>query len=202
MKSKAANMLGRPEFSEIRRFQSDLERCSKCGACTFWCPVYREEWVEPSVARGKNMMVRSLLCGQLGYTREFAERLNKCTLCGACMANCPAATNIPNVIVAARADTVRARGVRFPYNVVYRWLIPHRRLFGYVVRFASWFQGIFLPRTEGTIRHLPFFLSALGKGRQIPSIAPRFLRQLTPVVNNEVPGRYAGAEGGLCQVCR
>jgi glycolate oxidase iron-sulfur subunit len=175
-------------YEQIRRFESDLSQCMKCGFCTFWCPVYQEERVESSVARGKNMMIRGLLRGDLKYTKEYAARLNKCTLCMTCTANCPAKANIPNVIVAARADTVKAKGLKFPYNIIYRWLLPRRTLFGNVVRFASWFQGIFLPKTEGTIRHLPLFLSALGRGRNIPQIAPRFLRQMVPVVNKPPSG--------------
>jgi glycolate oxidase iron-sulfur subunit len=170
-------------YENIKRFEDDLGQCMKCGFCTFWCPVYQEEHIEASVARGKNMMIRGLLAGELDYTQEYADRLNKCTLCMTCTANCPAKANIPNVIVAARADAVKARGLKFPHNIVYRWLLPRRRLFGWVVRFASWFQGIFLPKTEGTIRHLSMFLSALGKGRNIPQIAPKFLRQMVPVVN-------------------
>ena len=170
-------------YEQIKRFENDLSQCMKCGFCTFWCPVYQEEHIEASVARGKNMMIRGLLAGELDYTQEYADRLNKCTLCMACTTNCPAKANIPNVIVASRADTVKAKGLKFPYNIVYRWLLPRRRLFGWVVRFASWFQGIFMPKTEGTIRHLSMFLSALGKGRNIPQIAPRFLRQMVPVVN-------------------
>ncbi|MBC8429689.1 MAG: (Fe-S)-binding protein [Dehalococcoidia bacterium] len=175
-------------YEQIKRFESDLSQCMKCGFCTFWCPVYQEEWVESSVARGKNIMIRGLLAGDLEYTKEFAERLNKCTLCMACTANCPSKANIPNIIVAGRADMVKARGVKFPYNIVYRWVLPRRTLFGNLVRFASWFQGIFLPKTEGTIRHLSMFLSALGKGRQIPEIAPKFLRQIVPVVNKPPAG--------------
>lgn len=175
-------------FEEIRKFEVDLQQCTKCGFCAFWCPVYQEEHVESSLARGKNKMIRALLSGELDYTREFAERLNKCTLCMTCTANCPAKANIPNIIVAARADMVKAKGVTFPYNIIYRWLLPRRRLFGNVVRFASWFQGIFMPRTQGTIRHLSFFLSALGKDRQIPQIAPRFLRQVIPVINKPPAG--------------
>ena len=175
-------------YEQIKRFESDLSQCMKCGFCTFWCPVYQEEWVESSVARGKNIMIRGLLTGDLEYTKEFAERLNKCTLCMACTANCPSKANIPNIIVAGRADMVKARGVKFPYNIVYRWVLPRRTLFGNLVRFASWFQGIFLPKTEGTIRHLSMFLSALGKGRQIPEIAPKFLRQIVPVVNKPPAG--------------
>ncbi len=170
-------------YEQIKRFESDLSQCMKCGFCTFWCPVYQEEHIEASVARGKNMMIRGLLAGELDYTQEYADRLNKCTLCMACTVTCPAKANIPNIIVAARADTVKARGLKFPSNIVYRWLLPRRRLFGWVVRFASWFQGIFMPKTEGTIRHLSLFLSALGKGRNIPQIAPKFLRQMVPVVN-------------------
>ena len=181
-------MAAKTKYDEIKKFEGDLEQCMKCGFCTFWCPVYQEEWVESSVARGKNMMIRGLLAGDLEYTKEFAARLNKCTLCMACTANCPAKANIPNIIVAARADTVKARGVKFPYNIVYRWVLPRRTLFGNIVRFASWFQGVFLPRTEGTIRHLAMFLSALGKGRNIPQIAPKFLRQIVPVVNRPPAG--------------
>jgi glycolate oxidase iron-sulfur subunit len=105
-----------------------------------------------------------------------------------CAQNCPAGTHVPTVITAARADKVKQKGVPFPYNVIFRWLLPRRRLFGYAVRFASWFQGIFLPKTEGTIRHLSFFLSALGKGRHIPQIAPKFLRQSVPEVNKPPEG--------------
>jgi glycolate oxidase iron-sulfur subunit len=194
-------MTSKAEFEEVRKFEKDLGQCMKCGFCTFWCPVYQEEHVESSVARGKNMMVRALLAGDLEYTKEYAERLNKCTLCMTCTANCPAKANIPNVIVAARADKVKAKGVAFPYNFVYRWLLPRRKLFGNVVRFASWFQGIFLPKTQGTIRHLSMFLSALGKGRHIPQIAPRFLRQMVPVVNKPTVADETGIRVGYFTGC-
>jgi glycolate oxidase iron-sulfur subunit len=135
------------DFKQLERFQEDLDKCTKCGFCMSYCPVYQEEHVESSVARGKIMLIRSLLSGELETTDEMVERLNKCTLCMTCAQNCPAGTNVPSVITAARADKVRQKGVPFPYNIVYRFLLPRRRLFGYVVRLASWFQGIFLPKT-------------------------------------------------------
>jgi glycolate oxidase iron-sulfur subunit len=176
------------DFAQIRRFKEDLDRCTKCGFCISSCPVYREERIESSVARGKIMLIRALLDGDLALTDEMAKQLNMCTLCRTCAENCPADTQVPSVIAAARADRVAEKGVSFPYNIIFRWLLPRRRLFGWVVRFASWFQSIFLPRTSGTIRHLSFFLSALGKGRHIPQIAPRFLRQSVPEINRPPPG--------------
>jgi glycolate oxidase iron-sulfur subunit len=172
-----------PVYEQIEKFKSDLDTCTKCGFCMAACPVYQEEKVESSVARGKIMLIRSLLSGELEVTDEMAEQLNRCTLCMTCAQNCPAGTHVPSVITAARADKVKRKGVPFPYNLIFRWLLPRRRLFGWVVRFVSWFQGVFMPKTEGTIRHLSFFLAALGKGRHIPQIAPRFLRQSLPEVN-------------------
>ncbi len=176
------------KFEQIDRFKDDLDKCTKCGFCMSYCPVYQEERVESSVARGKIMLIRALLDGELEPTDEMSKQLNRCTLCMTCAANCPAGTQVPTVITAARADKVKQRGLPFPYGIIYRWLLPRRRLFGWVVRLASWFQGIFLPKTEGTIRHLSFFLAALGKGRHIPQIAPKFLRQSVPEVNRPPDG--------------
>jgi len=176
------------EFEQIDRFQDELDKCTKCGFCMSHCPVYQEEKVESSVARGKIMLVRALRDGELTLTDEMAEQLNKCTLCMTCVQNCPASTPLTTVVTAARADKVKHKGLPFPYSFIYRWLLPRRRLFGYVVRIASWFQGIFMPRTQGSIRHLSMFLSALGKGRHIPQIAPKFLRQSIPEVNKPPEG--------------
>ena len=182
-----------PDFAQVEKFKADLDRCTKCGFCMSYCPVYREERLESSVARGKIMLIRSLLDGSLTLTDEMAAQLNKCTLCLTCVQNCPAGAKVPAVITAARADKVAKKGVPFPYNVIFRWLLPRRRLFGWTVRFASRLQGVFLPKTEGTIRHLSFFLAALGKGRHIPQIAPKFLRQSVPEINRPpagVPVKY------------
>lgn len=180
-------------IKEIEKFREELDKCTKCGFCMSYCPVYREEKTESAVARGKIMLARSLVDGEFEPTDDFKRKLMQCTLCMTCGENCPAGMRVPEVIAAARADEVKRKGLSFPYNLVFRWLLPRRRLFGYVLRFASWFQGIFLPKTQGTIRHLSFFLSALGKGRHIPQIAPKFLRQSVTVVNRppeNVPIRY------------
>ena len=176
------------KFEETKKFMSDLKGCIECGNCTFWCPIYQEQPEESSVARGKNKMIRALLNDEADYNEEFAELLSRCTLCKACTEHCPVKTQVQSIIAAARADKVKAKGIKFPSKLIYRWLLPRRRLFGNVLRFVSWFQSLFFPRTEGTIRHLPLFLSALGQGRHFPSIASKFLRQVVPAVNKPPKG--------------
>jgi glycolate oxidase iron-sulfur subunit len=189
------------EFKEIRRFQKDNDLCMKCGFCLSACPVYKEELVESSVARGRNALVKGLLKGEVTFTPELAERLDKCTLCKTCTTNCPAGVNIPSVVIAARADQFRKRGLSFPYNFIYRSILPRRVLFGRTVKGAGLAQKIFFPRGEGTLRHMPQFLSGLGKGRNIPQVASRFLRQRVPVVNLPPRGTEFKFKAGYMTGC-
>jgi glycolate oxidase iron-sulfur subunit len=181
-------MVNESKFAQTKKFEKDLNQCTQCGYCTFWCPLYQEEPLETSVARGKVAAIKELVQRTGDYDEKTAEQVDRCMLCMTCAEHCPSKTNAPNVILAARADKVSAKGIRFPYNVVYRWLLPRRTLFGRVVKLASVFQWLFMPKTEGTIRHLAFFLSALGKNRRIPQIASTFLKQQVPVINKPPAG--------------
>ena len=194
-------MVTNTKLEHLEKIQGELDLCTQCGYCTFWCPIYQESPEESSVARGKVTVIRELLAGERDLNDDCAARINQCMLCGTCLEHCPEKTPTPSIVLGARADKLRIKGVRFPYNIIYRWLIPHRTLFGRVLRFASWFQGIFMPKTEGTIRHLAFFLAALGKGRHIPSIAPKFLRQIVPVVNKPPAGTETRMRVGYFSGC-
>ena len=162
----------------------------KCGFCMGACPTYREELMEGSVARGRNALAKALVKGEAKLTPELAEKLDKCTLCKSCTFVCPAHVDIPAVVIATRADEFRKMGLHFPYNIAYRSILPRRVLFGNIVKMAGWAQKLFFPKAEGTLRHLPNFIEGAlhNKGRRIPQIAPKFLRQLVPVVNSPPSG--------------
>ena len=176
------------KFHELSKFQDELQSCIKCGFCSNVCPVYRVEKIEAGLARGKNELIKALARGDLDFTAELAERLYKCTGCNACTESCPTQTKISRIVVATRADMFKQIGLRFPYGFVYRYLLPRRRLFGNVVKFAAVLQSMIMPKTSGVLRHLPTFLSGLGKGRKIPSIAKKFLCQQVPEVNKPPAG--------------
>ena len=194
--------MAKQKLDETRNAVEDLKRCIDCGNCTLWCPIYEEDQKEESVARGKHKMIRSLLAGETSYNEEFATLLSKCTLCKACTVHCPFESQVQSTIITSRADKVKAEGISFSKKFVYRWLIPHRWLFGNVVRVASWLQYIFLPKTDDArIRHLPLFLSGLGKGRRIPEIASKFLRQQVPAINRPPAGVKTKAKIGYFIGC-
>lgn len=177
------------DLPELAKFQKEISQCIKCGFCAFFCPIYQEERLETSVARGKNVLIRALMKGELELSPQLARHLNKCLLCQACSANCPAKAQILPGIIAARAEKVKRRGLPLGKRIVFRSLMSNRSRFGKAVRIASKLQWL-IPKTgtRGTIRHLPLFLSALGRGRQIPPIADRFLRDEVPLVSSPPQG--------------
>ncbi|MHB0959642.1 MAG: (Fe-S)-binding protein [Pirellulaceae bacterium] len=166
-------------LENIRKFQADVERCMKCGFCGYFCPIYREEREEKGLARGKDQLIRFLLEGQQDLTQGFYQAIDNCLLCKTCVQYCPAKTRIDHAVTAARGDYVAAKGLPLTKRIVFGYVLPNRWLFGVALRLASWLQCV-LPRREGKFRHLPQFLSALGAGRMIPDIAPRFLRRILP----------------------
>jgi glycolate oxidase iron-sulfur subunit len=176
-------------LKELERFEKDTEQCMKCGFCTYVCPVYQAEKIESGVARGKNELAKALLSGDLEMNRNLADRLYKCTACMACTESCPAKAPIPRIVLAARADAARTMGMQFPYGFAYRNLLTNRKLLGNFLRFGGYFQSAFMPAKNRTIRHLPGFMSALTKGRHLPAIAPRFLREIVDEVSKPAQGK-------------
>jgi glycolate oxidase iron-sulfur subunit len=174
-------------LENIRKFQSDVEQCMKCGFCGYFCPVYREERHEKGLARGKGQLIRFALQGGQDLTEGFYEAIDNCLLCKTCVQYCPAKTRIDHAVTAARGDYAAEKGLPLSKSLVFKYILPNRWLFGMALRIASWFQFV-LPRGEGKFRHLPQFLSALGAGRAVPEIAPKFLRKTLPE-RNPAPGQ-------------
>ena len=151
-------------LENIRKFQADVEQCMKCGFCGYFCPIYREEHEEKGLARGKDQLIRFALEGEQDLSQGFYQAIDNCLLCKTCVQYCPAKTRIDHAVTAARGDYVAEKGLPLAKRIVFRYVLPHRWLFGVALRLASWFQCV-LPRGEGRFRHLPQFLSALGAGQ-------------------------------------
>jgi glycolate oxidase iron-sulfur subunit len=175
------------DLKELKKIEKFADQCMKCGFCSFFCPVYQEEKVETAVARGKNYLVRQMIQGDQKFTPEMADIIGKCLLCKRCAANCPAKTQIDRVVVGARAQLVKEKGLGFVKNFAFRKVMANRKAFGRYVKLAKTFQFM-MPKTEGKIRHLPDFLKGLGQGRNIPEIADKFLRDRVKRVNKPQSG--------------
>ena len=93
------------EIKESLKNLSKLEEaalaCAQCGQCRTanWiskgifgsCPVYKTDVIpkfEPFIARGKNLIMKGLLWGDLKLSQEISDVIFQCTLCGLCEEVC------------------------------------------------------------------------------------------------------------------
>ena len=162
-------------------FRFELEQCSGCGACLSTesdlraCPVFRALGDELSSSRAKANVLRSWATGQIeqedSESPEFRKFLDLCVNCKACSLECPSGVDVSKLMVAARAEYVKRRGLRRAESV-----LSHNR-------YLSTAASVFAPVSNWMMR-LGFFkwllerTTGLDRRRAMPKFGRRsFLRE-------------------------
>ena len=160
----------------------EAAKCSRCGVCAASCPVFRELQRETYSSRGKTEVAKALLEGTLPYSHYTEDIFSKCLLCLTCKANCPSGVDQSKLILGVRAELAKKNGLPFSKRVAFKYLLKNRSLFGKALKAFSFLQMFTPLQGNGKLRHLPFFLSAFGKGRLIPDLSSTPLRKEFPEV--------------------
>lgn len=157
----------------------DPGRCMKCGFCMSSCPVYGVDHIESHVARGRNMLINWADNNEITSDNSYRESLYYCLLCRRCEAVCPARISSAAIILQARANLVKQKGLTWPQRFVYRGILKHRFLVARALGLAAWLPGF--SRKEGKpLRHLADFASGLSMDLSIPRLSKPFLsRRIT-----------------------
>lgn len=172
---------------ELEGLYPEVTRCSKCGFCQPFCPIYRTTGAESSVARGHNAHVRLLIEGRLDLSPDLKDPLFECLLCRACVANCPPAVATPDVVVEARAVYYRRFGRPLVQKAIFQHLLPHPRAMRAALKPVAWAKRLGLaevakragllglvyanlPKAEGILQDLParFFSETAGTMQLAP----------------------------------
>jgi Fe-S oxidoreductase len=116
--------MGKKEMKALSAVSHFVYNCRKCGLCgskctaklPYVCPIKEATGgFEHSSARGKIILAQGLLEGKITPSRELAEIIFHCTLCGNCQTQCGSIDNAtglplvdtPRIIEAIRADLLR-----------------------------------------------------------------------------------------------
>ncbi|MBF0557893.1 MAG: (Fe-S)-binding protein [Nitrospirae bacterium] len=150
----------------ILRSAHDLDLCVRCGSCKAQCPTYGEDVTEGMSARGRVILLKKYIEGEIGPSEILDERIFSCMLCGACNTLCPLGINITDAVYEGR-KSLRKSGKRRRFLGVAARLAFKRASTGFkVLKFLDGL-GELLP-----VHKLPYFrtLHEMGVNITGPSL--------------------------------
>ncbi|MDQ7096796.1 (Fe-S)-binding protein [Desulfosporosinus sp. PR] len=170
-------------YDTLDSITEELHKCMKCGNCQAVCPIYKETRREVGVARGKISLAELILSGEAEMTEGMAERFSLCTTCMACNNNCPCGVRFDKIILAARAEAVRKKGLH-PVKKIAFTALKMQRLFDFGMKTGSVFQGValkHLPHKSDRVARMRFDIG-IGTEKVFPMLAKHPLRSELPEV--------------------
>lgn len=167
-------------YTSLDSVKEEMLKCLKCGNCQSVCPIYKELRHEVAVARGKIVLIETLRNGDIEMTDALADRLSLCTTCMACNQICPNSIQFDKVLLAARAEGVRKKGLHPIKKMAFKAL-KLQRLFDLGMKAGSKFQGLAMKRVKGYDYGARLRIDlGIGKDKVFPNLAPKTFRSLYP----------------------
>ncbi len=112
---------------ELREYSKELNRCLQCNFCQDTCPVYAQDKVESSVARGRLSLIQATLVEKtIDITPRVEELVNRCLLCTSCMQGCPSGIAVDDIVISARNELSKHKGVGLVKKFVFRQVLNNR----------------------------------------------------------------------------
>lgn len=94
------------KYDFTRKYREQILKCSKCGFCQAVCPIYGATLRPALNARGKMLVLKEVMDGEIELDDALIETLFQCTTCASCFENCPSAVNVPEIIKQVRKEMV------------------------------------------------------------------------------------------------
>lgn len=123
-----------------------LDACVHCGFCLQACPTYVNLQDENDSPRGRIVLMRRLLEGDIAIDDpDVGTHLDRCLGCRACETACPSGVPYGNLLEATRATTSKARGVPLVARIVLT-VFANRPLLSLALVGARIFRATGIPR--------------------------------------------------------
>jgi len=151
-------------------FETEINKCARCGKCRSICPVFIETGNESMVARGRISLAEALRNGEIFHTELLRDYLFSCKKCLRCSSICPSGVDYDLIIQTMLDDMASRLGIWFIPRMIFRLFLTRRWLFNILLKSASLFQRFVPLKRHGAMRHLPFMLMG---GRWIPSLSKK-----------------------------
>ena len=95
-------------FNRSKKWESELNKCIRCGYCYELCPLFKSYAWESDTPRGKLVLIYGMIHGDLEPTQDVVDKIFQCFYCKNCSENCSAGVPITDILTDARADLIEA----------------------------------------------------------------------------------------------
>lgn len=166
-------------MENLKDFEEDIYKCSRCGLCQFVCPVYKACLNECAVSKGKFNMLNGIIKGDLILNRQIKKYMDLCTGCNACKDFCPSGIDARKIFITVKNEyyqncqpslTERILNSYFLFKTALLFAKPVFVLYRLlkVDRLIEYFSGLFLKLGEIGKRLL--LLNSLAKSNESKQI--------------------------------
>ncbi len=153
-----------------QEWETEINKCARCGKCRSVCPVFIETGNESMVARGRISLADALRNGEIFHTELLRDYLLSCKKCLRCSSICPSGVDYDFIIQTMLDDLANHLGIWLIPRIIFRLFLTRRWLFNLILKTAITFQQLIPLKRQGTMRHLPFMFMG---GRWIPPLAKK-----------------------------
>ena len=122
-------------MKKLSDFADDINKCSKCGKCQEVCPIYKLTGNDCAVSRGKFVMLRGVLKGDLKINKTINKYLDMCIKCGKCKDFCPSDIDVCQIFNTAKAEYVKNK----PYGKITKFL-QSKKIFNKIKGLGKFFK--------------------------------------------------------------
>ena len=163
----------------LKQFSDEINKCVLCGTCRSVCPTFGVINREPASARGKVALCDALIRDEIDISEGFIKHMNECVQCMACYTACPNGVNVPDIILSARAEIEKGKGLPLAKSFIVENILNSERLMPIAMKFASKLQGLLfkgVPEESGL--HRRFSLPLVDERRLVPPLADKFFLEV------------------------
>jgi len=101
-------MVKKVDFKRSKKWESELNKCIRCGYCYELCPLFKSYNWESDTPRGKLLLVHGMITGKIKPSQDIVDKIFQCFYCKNCSDNCSAGVPVTEILTDARADLINA----------------------------------------------------------------------------------------------
>ncbi len=151
-----------------------VSTCVHCGFCLPACPTYRELGEEMDSPRGRIVLMKSALEGQLSLD-DVQPHIDRCLGCLACTTACPSGVPYGDLLTPFRAHAARTQGATLLARVQRNMLLetlPYPRRFAWALRLgrlARWTAPLLPESMRAMLSLVP---PSVPPAQPLPALTP------------------------------